>query len=179
MVTDEELVRRFQRGDEAAFSEFVARHQDRLYRLALLWSYDAQDAHDVVQEAFMRSYTGLMRFAFKAQPTTWMVRIVRNVCHEMNRKRPTTTSTVDDEPDTRTPMQQHATANTVREIRRLVARLPDRQRDVVILRVFEELPVADTARVMGCRPGTVKALLNKAMTRLRELTAHTELESPT
>jgi RNA polymerase sigma-70 factor (ECF subfamily) len=177
MVTDEELVRRFQRGDETAFSEFVSRHQDRMYRLALLWSFDAQDAEDVVQEAFMRSYTGLRRFAFRAQPTTWLTRIVRNVCHEVNRKRPLTSADVVDEPDPHAPDPERD--ETVREIRRLVAHLPQRQRDVVILRIFEELPVADTARVMGCRPGTVKALLHKATKRLRELTAHTELEIET
>ena len=87
MVTDDDLVRRFQRGDEVAFSVFVGRHQDRLYRLARLWLADAQDAQDVVQEVLMRSYTGLKRFAFRAQPTTWLVRTTRNVCHEFNRRR--------------------------------------------------------------------------------------------
>jgi RNA polymerase sigma-70 factor (ECF subfamily) len=63
MVTDDDLVRRFQRGDEIAFSAFVARHQDRLIRLARLWLTDAEDAPDVVQEVLMRSYTATCRGA--------------------------------------------------------------------------------------------------------------------
>ena len=53
-------------------------------------------------------------------------------------------------------------------MRALVARLPERQREVVVLRVFESLSVAETAAAMGCRQGTVKALLHKAMARLRQ-----------
>ena len=52
-----------------------------------------------------------------------------------------------------------------------MARLPERQRDVVLLRIFEELSVTDTARAMRCREGTVKALLHKAMKSLRGYTA--------
>jgi RNA polymerase sigma factor (sigma-70 family) len=52
-------------------------------------------------------------------------------------------------------------------VRLLVAGLPERQRDVVLLRIFEELSVADTAKAMGCREGTIKALLHKATKRLR------------
>ena len=173
MVTDDDLVRRFQRGDEVAFSTFVGRHQDRLFRLARLWLADSQDAPDVVQEVLMRSYTGLMRFAFRAQPTTWLVRTTRNVCREFNRRRPLMTVSMAAEPVAKgTPEQDHSRRQETDEVHRLVARLPDRQRDVVVLRLFEELSVADTARIMGCRPGTVKALLHKAVQRLKVLTAH-------
>ena len=173
MVTDDDLVRRFQRGDEVAFSTFVERHQDRLFRLAQMWLVDDQDAPDVVQEVLMRSYTGLARFAFRARPTTWLVRTARNVCHEFNRRRPLTLdSTAAEAIAPGTPEQDLSRLEVAGEIHRLVARLPDRQRDVVVLRLFEELSVADTARVMGCRPGTVKALLHKAVARLKVLTAH-------
>lgn len=173
MVTDDDLVRRFQRGDEVAFSTFVGRHQDRLFRLARLWLADTQDAPDVVQEVLMRSYTGLRRFAFRAQPTTWLVRTTRNVCREFNRRRPVLAASMAAEPVAAgTPEQDHSRCEMASEVHRLIERLSDRQRDVVVLRLFEELSVADTARVMGCRPGTVKALLHKAVQRLKVLTAH-------
>jgi RNA polymerase sigma-70 factor (ECF subfamily) len=173
MVTDDDLVRRFQRGDDVAFSTFVARHQDRLFRLARVWLADAEDAPDVVQEVLMRSYTGLRRFAFRAQPTTWLVRTTRNVCHEFNRRRPAMSNALAPEPIApETPDHYHSRRQIAGKVHRLIARLPDRQRDVVVLRLFEELSVADTARVMGCRPGTVKALLHKAVARLQVLTAH-------
>ena len=121
----------------------------------------------------MRSYTGLRRFAFRAQPTTWLVRTTRNVCREFNRRRPVLAASMVAEPVAAgTPEQDQFRCEMASEVHRLIERLPDRQRDVVVLRLFEELSVADTARVMGCRPGTIKALLHKAVQRLKLLTAH-------
>lgn len=169
-LTDEQLVRAFQRGDEAAFSRFVARHQDRVYRLSVMWLHDAQMAGDATQEAFLRSYTGLGRFRFKAQPRTWLLRVCRNVCWEFNRRRrfePLDDAFLDTlaiQPD---HVELLAARVHIADLREAVSRLPERQRQVVTLRMFEELSVADTARVMGCRPGTVKAHLNKAISALR------------
>lgn len=84
--SDEQLVRAFQAGDESAFSIFVARHQDRVYRLAMLWLKDQSRADDMLQETFLRSYTGLGQFRFRAQPHTWLLRVLRNVCREENRR---------------------------------------------------------------------------------------------
>jgi RNA polymerase sigma-70 factor (ECF subfamily) len=169
-VTDEELVRRFQAGDTAAFECFVRRHQDRIYRLALVLLVVADDAHDVLQEVMMRSYTGLAKFAFRAQPTTWLVRTTKNACREFNRR--SRVGGGDLELSTGDAgLETVIETEVVGKVRRLVARLPQRQREVVVLRVFEEMSVRDTARVMGCREGTVKALLNKAMTSLRSMSS--------
>ena len=175
-VTDEQLVRRFQAGDTAAFECFVRRHQNRIYRLALIWLESAADAPDVLQEVMMRSYTGLGKFAFRAQPATWLVRTTRNVCREFNRKTPP--AGVDVEPATGdAALESAGAAEIARELRRLVARLPQRQREVVALRLFEELSVRDTARVMGCREGTVKALLHKALKGLRAMSSSLTAET--
>ena len=164
---DEELVRRFQRGDTAALDELVRRHQDRLYRLAAVWLQQDQYAADVVQEVFLRSMRGLARFRFRAAPFTWLYRTTRNVCHEYNRRRPTESLEV--EPDDPSPGLEQQLVNTdaARTVRSLLTGLPARQREVVLLRIFEDLSVRETAAVMGCREGTVKALLHKATGRLR------------
>ena len=111
----------------------------------------------------------MLRFRFKSRATTWLMRVERNVCHEFNRRR--RGEELGDDAETIADPQDSGDAQesleSLRFVRRLVSGLPPRQREVVSLRVFEELSVADTAHVMGCRPGTVKALLNKAMTQLR------------
>ena len=163
---DNELVRRFKRGDRDAFAEFVRRHQDRLFRLASVWLFDPQQAADATQETLLRSFTGLRGFRHKAHPTTWLFRMLKNVCHEMNRRKvPRRDPT--DPTSAPGPERDVTTGEAVTAVRRLIAGLPDRQRDVVMLRVFEDLSVDETARVMDCRPGTVKAHLNKAMNTLR------------
>ena len=84
--SDTELVKQFQRGDSLAFAVFADRHRDRLFRLAMVWSADSASAEDAVQEAFARSYTGLLKFGFRAAPSTWLIRVCRNICLEMNRQ---------------------------------------------------------------------------------------------
>ncbi len=164
---DVELVRRFKDGDERAFDEIVLRFQDRIYRLACVWLYDDQQAVDAAQEVFLRGYAGLRRFRFRATPFTWLYRTTRNVCNEFNRRRrpePLDAEPVDDNSG---PESLVSAAEAARRVRQLVGVLPPRQREVVVLRLFEELSTAETARAMGCREGTVKALLFKAMQRLK------------
>ncbi len=166
--SDAELVRRFQHGDLAAFEALVQRFQDRVYRLALVWLYDPQYAQDASQEVFLRALKGLKGFRFRSAPFTWLYRATRNVCQEFNRKRPTEPLDLEPADPAASAAKQLSGEQAARWVRELVAALPARQREVVVLRLFEELSVEDTARTMGCRPGTVKALLHKAMNKLKE-----------
>jgi RNA polymerase sigma-70 factor, ECF subfamily len=167
-ATDEDLVRAFQRGEVAAFSLFVDRHTARLYRLASVWLFDRSLAADVVQETLTRSYRGLWKFRFRAEPATWLARVCRNICHEENRY---TAKHLPMHDLTAMIEAGGEVADTASSDGRLplalLDRLPPRQRDVVVLRVLEGLSVAETARVMGCRAGTVKAHLHKALANLR------------
>lgn len=167
MESDSDLVRRFQRGDEAAFGDLVDRFGDRVFRLASVWLYDSQLAADAAQDVFVRAHRGLRRFRFKAAPFTWLYRTTKNVCYEYNNKRGF--ESLADEPISTAPSADVRLdrATIAARIRALVAQLPERQRDAVMLRIFEELSVAQTAKVMGCRPGTVKAHLHKAIERLK------------
>jgi len=175
MVTSEsedaQLVRAFQRGDEVAFSIFVQRHQDRVYRVATMWLIDSSLASDALQETLLRSYTGFSRFRFRSQPQTWLLRVCRNVCREFNRLTVRSQPLAPDHevedlasgPDIAEERRRKTT-----DLRQAISRLPPRQREVVVLRLLEELSVVQTAQVMGCRPGTVKANLHKAMNALRK-----------
>ena len=164
--SDAELVRRFKSGSRAAFDAIVRRFQDRIYRLACLSLYDEQYAADVTQEVFIRSHKGLRRFQFRAEPFTWLYRTTRLVCREFNRKRPG--YPLDEEPADMSGLPERVVADydRAKRVRELVAGLPERQREVVLLRLFEDLSVRETAAAMGCREGTVKALLHKATVNL-------------
>ena len=166
-ASDVELVRQFKSGNTDAFDAIVRRFQDRVYRLACVYLYDEQLAADAAQEVFVRGFRGLRRFRFRSAPFTWLYRTTRNVCHEYNRIRHGE-AMLDEPADMRpVPEEQLAGAEGARQVRALVGKLPERQREVVMLRVFEELSVRETAAAMGCREGTVKALLHKATARLK------------
>lgn len=177
--TDNALIKRFQRGDTAAFEQFVTRHQDRIFRLATAQLYVTRDAADATQEVFLRAFTGLPGFRFGAEPFTWLYRATKNVCLEFNRRASRTTplEAADMLTTDAGVAGQLDAMNVGARVRAVVARLPERQRDVVLLRIFEDLSVAETARALRCREGTVKALLSKAMNSLRGLTAVQALQA--
>ncbi len=165
-ATDSELVRQFQRGDALAFDALVRRYQDRIFRLASLWLYDASRADDAAQEVFLRAYQSLPRFRFRAQPFTWLYRTARLVCFEMNRQRKHDPLPAEGL-ETSVPGNAGEHEIALAEVRTLIAELPERQREVIVLRLFEDCSVKETAAAMGCREGTVKALLYKARAALQ------------
>ena len=176
-VSDVELVRQFKHGDAGAFDAIVLRFQDRVFRLACGWLYDEQSEADVTQEVFVRGFRGLRSFRFRAAPFTWLYRTTRNVCNEFNRQRQV--DPLDEEPvdPDSVPERDVAALDSARRVRELVQKLPERQREVVVLRIFEDLSIRETAQSMGCREGTVKALLHKALARLKLTIKHTGVDN--
>lgn len=166
MESDEQLVKRFQRGDPDAFALFSERHRDRLYRMAWAWLGESALAEDAVQETFLRTYTGIGKFRFRAAATTWLVRVCRNVCSELARKHPRAEvpESVDVADEAITPQTK-----VPRYLQTMLRQLPQRQREVVVLRLLEEYSVRDSAVILGCREGTVKAHLAKAVTNMRTI----------
>ena len=165
-LTDKELVKCYQKGNVASFSELASRHHQRVYRVALLYLYESSLAEDVTQEVFVRAMKGVRGFLFRAEPTTWLHQCVKNVCREVNRKEGRNYPFSND--DQMEPFDHSESTQSIQRIRKLVRHLPERQRDVVVLRVFEELSVEETSQILNCKTGTVKAHLNKAMRNLRK-----------
>ena len=168
-ISDEQLVREFKKGNLEAFDHFVQKHQDRVYRLTCLWLRNGDQAEDATQEVFLRAFKGLRGFRFGASPFTWLYRTAKHVCSEYNRKQvfedlDESTQVSGNRPDLKLNQKQIA-----EEIRNRVDSLPRRQKEVVVLRYFEEFSTAETAKIMGCREGTVKALLHKALQKLKQV----------
>lgn len=171
-IADEELVKQFCAGDDAAFSVFTRRYQDKIYRLACMNLYQQQDAMDVTQEVFLRAYRGLKTFRYRSAPFTWLYRTMKNVCQEYNRKTKRdsiASSEYATELDNITDNSDIETIHYLFEIRQLLKSLPKRQYEVVILRIFEGFSINETASIMKCRPGTVKALMHKAQKQINML----------
>ena len=165
---DSDLVRRFQQGDIGAFEQFIQAHQQRLHRLAGTFLYDRSQAEDAVQEVFIRAYRGLPRFQFRSQPFSWLYRTLKNVCSEMNKKlNRTEPGNNVEEP----AYEQFEQLQQERQLAYVIASLPvlsRRERDVVLLRVFEEFSEKETATILGVRKGTVKTLLHRGLKKLQE-----------
>src|SRR5947209_10495774 len=83
--SDNALVKRAREGDYSAFERLFERHRQLVYRFAYQMAPRRDDAEDIVQEAFVRAYQNLGKYRDEAKFTTWLLRIVTNLCTDMAR----------------------------------------------------------------------------------------------
>jgi RNA polymerase sigma factor (sigma-70 family) len=169
-TTDTSLVAMTLGGDLAAYGHLVRRHAPMAKRMAVLWGA-ADEADDVVQEAFVRAFTALPRFRPGEEFRPWLLTIVRNLTHNARRARGRRAAR-ETFAATSWPVADVAdeAINAVRRDRLLdaVRQLPGGLREVLVCRHLLELSEAETAATLGLRVGTVKSRLHRAMARLRE-----------
>lgn len=171
------LVAAFKRGEESAYTALVIKYREPVYRLARRMLHSHEDAADVAQEVFIRVHRALARFAARSQLRTWLFRITVNLCLDYSGRR-----SRDVLAGLREFLWQPAAAHDSpvehaerRELAEVVARaidaLPPRQKAMVVLRVYQDLPYAEIGRIMGCAEGTVKATMFAAFGKLRKTLA--------
>lgn len=136
---------------------------------------DPELARDATQETALRFLRQLPSFRGESQLRTWSLGIAINVCRELRRKRgvgpvdePMRLAIAADRLEADGPDREAETAEAASSVRAMLADLPERQREVVMLRFFEELSVEETATAMDCAPGTVKATLHQALKALKK-----------
>src|SRR5512140_3467939 len=101
-VNERELVERCRRGDEGAFQELVDRYKDLVFALIARTVQDRSRAEDLAQEVFLRIHRGLPYFRGEARLSTWIYRIVANVCYQAHVTREAALA-LDDQPAARLP----------------------------------------------------------------------------
>jgi RNA polymerase sigma-70 factor (sigma-E family) len=138
--------------------ELYATEREGLWRLARLLTGSDCTGEDLVQEAFVRFCSAR---AEPANPGGYLRTIVVNLCRDHLRRQ----ARARRQP---APTAPPALPPEVDETWAAVCRLPFRQRAAVVLRYYQDLPEAEIARVLGCRPGTVKSSLNRALASLRK-----------
>lgn len=160
------------RRDPRALQELFLRHRDFVYRLAWSLLRDQASAQDVTQDVFVRLAASRKRYFQRAAFRTWLYRVTTNTVHDYRRKQIKTIElTACVEKSARDSPELHSDLDRVLEA---MSDLPDRQRQVVILRLFEGFSVAETAKALGCSGGSVKTHLHRATTKLRILLGTTQ-----
>ena len=157
---------RFHAGDERLFTELVRDYSPRLLPHLRRYSQSADtDVNDLLQEVWLRAFQKRRGFDGRGSLFGWLLTICRTVGMAAVRKHTPVTpfggSSVVTAPDADRNLDRARLHEAVDE-------LPPRQRDVVILRVVEDKSTAETARILGCAEGTVKAALHAAMHKLKQ-----------
>jgi RNA polymerase sigma-70 factor (sigma-E family) len=164
---------------DRSFDEFVAQRSTRLLRTAFLLCGDRGDAEDLLQGALMRVAPRWDRA--RLAPDAYTHRVLLNLVRDRHRRagRRVSEQPLDaHEPDAQ--VVDHAPSVTERDaILRAVAQLPQRQREVVILRFFADLSVSETAAAIGSSAGTVKTHTSRALSTLRGSLTDAPQPSPT
>jgi RNA polymerase sigma-70 factor, ECF subfamily len=175
--TDEALVAAFQDGDAAAFDELVARWDRRIHGAIYRIVGADDDARDLCQEAFLKAYRGLGTFKREARFSSWLYQIALNVCRDrIRRRRGKTVVSLDELEETRDGGLRTAGPSALdllvaRDLRHIVAEamgtLRAEEREVVILKEYQELTFPEIAEVLDVPLSTVKTRLYRGLTQLR------------
>ncbi|MDB4733986.1 sigma-70 family RNA polymerase sigma factor [Planctomycetota bacterium] len=179
---DHALVRRAQGADEEAFAELVSRHQGRAYRVARNLVPSDEDAQDIAQEAFLRVFRNLERFNFDHEFTTWLYRIVTNLCIDFLRKRRVAVSVsrgkegddgeesaldLEDQSEP-APWEYAEAAETASEVHEVLASLAPHFQSVLTLREIEGLGCPEIAEIVGATHVTVRWRLHRGRKLFQE-----------
>ena len=172
-VDERALVQACLGGDRRAFDQIVERHRRQVYQVCFRFTGNHEDASDLAQESFIRAYRGLRRFKGEATLSTWLYRIAVNVC--LNKA---ALKTPRPEPlgareavDTGAELPDLALLRHERaaQVRAAIARLPEKQRATLILRVYHDLRHDEIAGILDSSVGAVKANFFHALENLKKL----------
>ncbi len=181
-MTERELVLQAQKGDQEAFEQLVLASQDRVYTLCLRMTGDREDALDLAQETFLNAWRGLPSFQGNSSFATWVYRLASNACIDFLRRRKrrqqgeSSHSLDDEETPLPEPVDPRGTPEEElerRELRRAVERglqaLPERHRQVLVMRELSGLSYQEIAAVLELDLGTVKSRIARARLALKKI----------
>ena len=183
VYADEELVKRAKNDDPWAVEQLVLRYQQKVYAIACqMLAGDAEEARDRTQDIFLQAFRNIKRFKGKSSFYTWLYRIVINTCIDSRRRQnrwkkiffPSRFDKNRDEaPDN--SLEEIADANPNSDplaaasgrqleddVKSAVNKLPQRQRAIFQLKVFQEMSIAEIAEALELAEGTVKTHLFRA-----------------
>ena len=178
IFTDEELISRFQNGDERAYVELVNRYKDRLLNFVFQFLGDIEQAEDVVQDTMLRLYEKKHYYKEIAKFSTWLYTIAKNLANTELRKRKQRKTTLlsqfskDDKtyelPSNDPEPGQEIQTNIVNKIiRNAVDQLSEKFKIVIVLRDIQGLSYEDISEVINVPIGTVKSRINRARLQLQ------------
>ncbi len=162
--TDTDLIATYLRGEVRAFEAIYERHKDFAARTARRFARDESEAMDAFQEAFTRLVNHAPRLRMTAKLSTWLYPVIRNIVAERRRKeRGLRLVGGEADLDRAGPAVADVQPVDTDDLRHRLARLPDDQREVVLLRVVEEMSVEEVSIALGIPEGTVKSRLHHAL----------------
>lgn len=171
--SDHVLVARVLEGDLDAFGVLLSRHQGRVYSIAANFAANGDDASDLAQEIFLKTYRSLARFRGQAAFSTWLYRIAVNACVDYTRRRrhngdlPLEDDLLAGAQAGLDPQQEMERKQLRWDLTRAIAGLSAKLRATLVLHDIEGLTHEEIGRIVGCSVGTTKSRLFRAREEMR------------
>ena len=177
-----ELIIRAQNGNNAAFEELIYNYDKKVLALAMKYVKNEEDAKDIYQDVFIRVFRGLKKFKFNSEFSTWLYRIVVNVCltyktRSSKREFISIHPETEDEENINTgyeiednqPVPDRAVTNSEisEHINIALETLSPRQKMIFILKHYEGYKLKEIAQMLQCGEGTIKKYLFDAVRKMR------------
>ena len=175
-----ELMLKFQAGDADAFNKLVDNNINTVHALVYRFLGNLSHAEDITQEVFMRVYKNADRYQPTAKFSTWIYRIVANLCFNVMRsnkkKRALSLNASEDAqnridlPDQKSPAPEAGLAKTELQlaVKKALNELPDNQKLAIILNKYENKSYDEIAKIMSISQQAVKSLLSRARNNLKD-----------
>ena len=183
---DQRLIADCLQGRTAAFGELITRYQDRLYNTAYRLMDNAEDARDVVQEAFLNAYQSLRSFKGDSLFFTWLYRIAVNTAISLKRKQKPVLrlhsgvegQSVEPADPSQAIQPGHALemAEEERRVHEALSRLSEEHRAVLIMKDMEGQKYEEMAEILEVPIGTIRSRLHRARLELRDILLRQEQE---
>ncbi len=184
---EEHLIQLTLSGDRSAFQTLVESHQSAIHHYIQKLIQNPQDAQDLCQRVFMKCFTGLRNLREPEKFTSWLYTIARNKVYDYNRRNTTKHVSMDtaDFRESELVMENELGANPAvvldarmkaALIRRAVDALPDKQSEVIILKIYHNLKFIEIAEIMDLSINTVKSRLYYGLSTLKDRFKQWDLE---
>ena len=167
------LIQRAAGGDTSAWEPLVGAHQETVFRLSYLLLGDPDEAEDIAQETFLRAWRHLRRFDPTRPLRPWLIAIATNLAknrlRSVGRYIAALTRAFQNEPPPDTIEQKSAQHTESSDLWRAVQTLSLADREIIYLRFFLDVSVAETAQALQIAEGTAKSRLSRALEKLRNV----------
>ncbi|MFT9819673.1 sigma-70 family RNA polymerase sigma factor [Lysinibacillus sp. NPDC056185] len=160
-MDEQALVKRAIAGDEDAFLHLIKQYEQTMYRMAFAYLKNEHDAIEAVQEATYRSLKKIHTVKEPGYFSTWLVRILLNICHDMRERSRRLDLQEDIEISDNAPNHERF------EMTDIITKLPKEQQELIFLKYFQDYKNRDIAMLQNIPEGTVKSRLHAALKKLK------------
>ena len=170
MLDDNELIQKFQNGDEKAFDQLVRNNLNNVFGFFMKVTRDEMAAEDLAQDVFMKLYKNLKNFRHDSNFSTYLYRINSNTVNSwVTRNKWKNLLHLDQAPDKGEYDMKNEVEWTKEELWNEISKLPNKQRRVMILRITDALSYSEISKITGTSEGTAKVNFHHGLKKLKEV----------